>query len=311
MSEEGIQAWALIGHMLFKSRSLLNPVFCRHTHEGQFLGYIMVRRIVIKFGGALITKKDEECVARVEIIRNLCSVVHDISQHGIQVIVVHGAGSFGHLKAKRWRLNEGHIQGLEVVDNACQSQTEAVEQVRSDMLNLNSIVISELEKFGLNVQSHPPHAWARNLGPNFDGSIDVFTTSNSNIVHVSHGDVVDVDGDARFGILSGDDLVARLSLELPGVESLIFAMGGVDGLLRVPPHVAKEEDLIEEWSPEVDYEGLHQSDIDVTGGIGLKINRGHLVAQSGVGVHLVNGEFPSRIFSLLTGKPWRGTTILP
>ena len=88
-------------------------------------------------------------------------------------------------------------------------------------------------------------------------------------------------------------------------------MGGVDGLLRVPPHVAQDNDLIEEWSPEVDFEGLHQSDIDVTGGIGLKINRGHLVAQSGVSVHLVNGEHPSRILSLVTGEAWRGTTILP
>ena len=271
----------------------------------------MVRRIVIKFGGALITKKDEECVANVEIIRNLCSIVHDITQHGIQVIVIHGAGSFGHLKAKRWRLNEGHIHGLHVADNACQSQTEAVEQVRNDMLALNCIVVSELEKFDLNVQSHPPHAWARNLGPNFDGSLEAFSANNSNLVHVSFGDVVDVDGDARFGILSGDDLVARLSLELSDVESLIFAMGGVDGLLRVPPHIAQDGDLIEEWSPEVDYEGLHQSDIDVTGGIGLKINRGHLVAQSGVSVHLVNGEHPSRILSLVTGEAWRGTTILP
>ena len=297
--------------MLLKSRRLLNPVFCRHTHEGQFLGYIMVRRIVIKFGGALITKKDEECVANTEIIRTLCSVVHDITQHGIQVIVVHGAGSFGHLKAKRWRLNEGYIQDFHIADNACHSQAEAVEQVRSDMLTLNSIVVSELEKFGLNVQSHPPHAWARNLGPNFDGSLDAFAANNSNLVHVSFGDVVDVDGDARFGILSGDDLVARLSLELPDIESLIFAMGGVDGLLRVPPHVAQDNDLIEEWSPEVDYEGLHQSDIDVTGGIGLKINRGHLVAQSGVSVHLVNGEYPLRIRSLVAGEAWRGTTILP
>ena len=114
----------------------------------------MVRRVVIKFGGALITKKDQECVANVEIIRNLCSIVHDITQHGIQVIVIHGAGSFGHLKAKRWRLNEGHIQGLEVADSACQSQTEAVEQVRSDMLALNSIVVSELEKFGPRFLAH-------------------------------------------------------------------------------------------------------------------------------------------------------------
>ena len=271
----------------------------------------MVRRIVIKFGGALITKKDEECVANVEIIRNLCSIVHDITQQDIQVIVIHGAGSFGHLKAKRWRLNEGHIQGLEVADSACQSQTEAVEQVRSDMLALNSIVVSELEKFGLNAQSHPPHAWARNLGPNFDGSLDAFAANNPNLVHVSFGDVVDVDGDARFGILSGDDLVARLSLELPDIESLIFAMGGVDGLLKVPPDIATDEDLIEQWSPEINYEGLHQSDIDVTGGIGLKITRSHLVAQSGIGVYLINGEHPSRMLSLLRQESWRGTTILP
>ena len=271
----------------------------------------MVRRIVIKFGGALITKKDQECVANIEIIRNLCSVVHKITQQGVQVIVVHGAGSFGHLKAKRWRLNEGYIPGIQLSDNACSSQSEAVEQVRSDMLKLNAIVTSELEKFNLIVQSHPPHTWARNLGPSFDGSLDYFESNNPNLVHVTFGDVVDVDGGSRFGILSGDDLVARLSLELSGIESLIFAMGGVDGLLRVPPHIASEEDLIEQWSPEIEYEGLHQSDIDVTGGIGLKIQRGHLVAKSGIGVHLINGERPSQILALVKNEEWRGTTILP
>ena len=73
-------------------------------------------------------------------------------------------------------------------------------------------------------------------------------------------------------------------------------MGGVDGLLKVPPHIATDEDLIEHWSPDINYEGLHQSDIDVTGGIGLKISRGHLVAQSGIGVYLINGEYPSEYF---------------
>ena len=87
----------------------------------------MGRRIVVKFGGALITKKDEQCVAHTEIIRNLCSVVKSITEQGIQVIIVHGAGSFGHLKAKRWRLNEGYIPGFEFSDEACTSQLEAVE----------------------------------------------------------------------------------------------------------------------------------------------------------------------------------------
>ena len=270
----------------------------------------MVRRIVVKFGGALITKKDEQSVAHTEIIRNLCSVVHSLTEENIHVIIVHGAGSFGHLKAKRWRLNEGQIADLHIVGDACRSQVEAVAEVRQDMLELNSIVVAELESFGLKVCSHPPHTWATNLGPRFSGSVDRFLTTDPATVHVTFGDVVDVDDERVFGILSGDDLVARISLEVPHVESLIFAMGGVDGLLRVPPSEATELDLIAEWSPDVEYQGLHQSDIDVTGGIGLKINRGHLVAQSGIGVHLINGEHPDRIIAIVRQQSWRGTTIL-
>ena len=102
----------------------------------------MVRRIVVKFGGALITKKDEQSVARIAIIRDLCSVVRSLTTDGVQVIIVHGAGSFGHLKAKRWRLNEGYIPNLSHPNDSCESQVEAVHEVRQDMLRLNSIVVA-------------------------------------------------------------------------------------------------------------------------------------------------------------------------
>ena len=270
----------------------------------------MGRRIVVKFGGALITKKDEQSVAHIQIIRNLCSIIKEITEEGIQVIIVHGAGSFGHLKAKRWRLNEGYLTDFELTDDACSSQQEAVDDVRNDMLILNAIVLSELKQVGLNALSHPPHEWASNLGPLFVGDLARFKSDDVETVHVTFGDVVDVDDETKFGILSGDDIVARLSMELPHVESLVFAMGGVDGLLKVPPHMATDEDLIERWSPEVSYEGLHQTDIDVTGGIGLKIQRGLLVAKSGVSVHLINGEFPERILNLVRNESWKGTTII-
>ena len=265
---------------------------------------------MVKFGGALITKKDEQSVAHLQIIRNLCSMIKEITMEGIQVIIVHGAGSFGHLKAKRWRINEGYLPDLELLDDACSSQQEAVENVRKDMLTLNAIVLSELKKVGLNALSHPPHEWASNLGPQFEGDLARFNSGNVETVHVTFGDVVDVDDETKFGILSGDDIVARLSMELPNIESLVFAMGGVDGLLKVPPHLATDEDLIERWSPEISYEGLHQTDIDVTGGIGLKIQRGHLVAKSGVKVHLINGEYPERILNLVRNQSWKGTTII-
>ncbi len=86
----------------------------------------MARRIVVKFGGALITDKNQQSTATLEIIRSLCSIVNRITNEGVQVIVVHGAGSFGHLQAKRWRLNEGHMPDFSVVDDSCTTQLEAV-----------------------------------------------------------------------------------------------------------------------------------------------------------------------------------------
>ena len=178
-------------------------------------GTDMARRIVVKFGGALITDKNLQSTANVEIIRSLCSIVKRITNEGVQVIVVHGAGSFGHLKAKRWRLNEGHIPDFSVDDDSCTTQLEAVQDVRNDMLQLNSIVVQELHSLGLNVVSHPPHQWASELGPDFSGTLDRFDSKDSATVHVSFGDVVDVRDERQFGILSGDDLVARLALNCP------------------------------------------------------------------------------------------------
>ena len=56
---------------------------------------------------------------------------------------------------------------------------------------------------------------------------------------ITHGDVVPVDGDMKFGILSGDDLVVRLCLEIPNVKRLVFAIGGVDGLLSIHPSMGR------------------------------------------------------------------------
>ena len=56
---------------------------------------------------------------------------------------------------------------------------------------------------------------------------------------ITHGDVVPVDGDMKFGILSGDDLVVRLCLEIPTVKRLVLAIGGVDGLLSIHPSMGR------------------------------------------------------------------------
>jgi len=281
-----------------------------HPLERFPLGRHMRERVVIKWGGGLITDKSSLCTPDLEILERLAQTISACQSHDIDVILVHGAGSFGHLRAKHWRLHEGTLPNVVFEpDNICSSQLEAVIQVRKEMLELNAHVCNALLRKNLTPIIHPPHSWAKNTGPNFLGDLERFFEQSDAQIHVTFGDVVDVEGNQQFGILSGDDLVVRLAIELPQVKRLVFAIKGVDGLLRVPPELANENDLIENWSPEIEFEGTHQSDIDVTGGIGLKAARGSFVASHGIEVIMVNGGLSERVLGAMLGNPVRGTIV--
>ncbi len=249
--------------------------------------------VVIKWGGGLITHKDQLCTVNSTVIDALAEVCSKSSK---QLIIVHGAGSFGHLKAKESRLSEGRIAGM--------SQDSAIGEVRSDMLKLNNHVIKSLNNYGVKTKTFPPHQWAKGTGPNFKGELPVFDG-----VTVLYGDVVD-DDENEFGILSGDDIMLRYATELPNVERAVFAIGGVDGILKVPPSQAGPDDLIELWHPEMEFIGEHASDIDVTGGIGLKAARGAMISEKGVDVMIINGEYPDRVLAAIEGSPVIGTRII-
>ena len=249
--------------------------------------------VILKWGGGLITRKSNLCEANYGVIDSLSEICIRSDKN---LVIIHGAGSFGHLKAKKYRLAEGDISGID--------QNTGVKEVRNDMLELNSIVVNSLQNHGLSVMTYPPHKWATGTGPNFSGELPVHEG-----ITVVYGDVVD-DGEKGFGILSGDDLMFRYATELPDVKRAVFAIGGVDGILRVPPEHAKPEDLIEVWSPQMEFEGEHASDIDVTGGIGLKAARGAMIAEKGVDVLIINGEIPERVLSAINGQSVKGTRIV-
>ena len=264
--------------------------------------------IVIKFGGGLITDKSTMCTPNYEVIDSLVNVVADCLDHNLRVIVVHGAGSFGHLRAKHWKLNQGYLPDYDFApQDDCQTQEEAVSLVRNEMLTLNQIVLDAFSKSGIDTYKCPPHEWARNTGSDFEGDITQLFPQN-NLVGITFGDVVDCD-EGVFGILSGDDLVVRICQDIPNVKRLIFAVKGVDGILKRPPELADETDLIKRWSPSIEYSGVHNSEIDVTGGIGLKAIRGSEVAASGVDVFIINGEEPTRLLDACMGISTRGTQI--
>ena len=268
----------------------------------------MAEVVVIKFGGGLITNKSQMCTPEIDIIDDLVDVVGNCLEQGLRVIVVHGAGSFGHLRAKHWRLNEGLITNYDFSpQDDCKSQLQAVSVVRKEMLTLNSIIKKSFAKKGISTISHPPHKWVRNTGSSFSGNI-VERFGSGKEVAITFGDVVDCDV-GEFGILSGDDLVVRICQDVPNVSRLIFAIKGVDGILRRPPGLATADDLIDKWSPNVEFSGVHHSEIDITGGIGLKATRGSEVAAMGIDVFIINGENSQRLLDACNGVPTVGTQI--
>jgi isopentenyl phosphate kinase len=255
-------------------------------------------RVIIKWGGGLITDKSTICTPRHEQMQKLAKTVRILIELGHSVVVVHGAGSFGHLRAREARINEGRIQDL--------NQDEAIMQIRSDMDQLNLYVADSLINQGLIVKNHPPRTFVINNGPRFIADLERFHAPNC--VHITFGDVVRCDDDREFAILSGDDLMHRLSTELPDVTHAIFALGDVPGLMSAPPDVANAE-LIPVWNSTNLIEGTHASDIDVTGGIFLKANRASAIASTVNQVWFVDGRIPSRILEIVSDGTTIGTRI--
>ena len=263
--------------------------------------YMEGRRVLIKLGGGLITFKDEPCKVRSDILTACAERISNIVEMGWMPIIVHGAGGFGHLRAKQYSLSSGR-------DEMIAGQDEAVELVRKEMLDLNSQVCKALIDVGLKVSSHPPHTWSRGTGQGLVGSLQRFEADDG-VIPITYGDVNDCDGPEAFGILSGDHLMERLAT-IEGVSKAIFALFGVDGVMSTPPDSEQQGILLEKIDSESDFIASHDSKIDVTGGITLKVACARRMAAGGIDVWMVNGEYPDRIVDSLLHTGTIGTNVI-
>ena len=108
------------------------------------------------------------------------------------------------------------------------------------------------------------------------------------------------------GILSGDDLMLRLSNELPDVNFSIFAMGGTPGVMT---DSSSDATLIPRLTSDTDFSGVHEQEIDVTGGIFLKVERAFDIAKIVEHVWFIDGHHPNRIVDILNSGDTIGTRI--
>ena len=247
------------------------------------------KTVIIKFGGGLITNKSELKIPN-EVNMNALAVAVKTLSENYNIVLVHGAGSYGHLSARKYMLHKGEMEEFGILDGM--TQKDAVDVVRTDMFELSNKLVKILYSKDISCTQVPPHKYAKGVGIDFNIDIKHIQDMIGETTPILWGDVVDCEKPRNFGILSGDDIAARLAMELENVTALVFAMNGADGIMTKSPDDPSSK-LISRWDESMPFKSSHKFEQDVTGGILYKANRGSL-ASSYICFHTIAGVCPSR-----------------
>lgn len=249
--------------------------------------------IVLKLGGSVLTDKTRYKALRADDLRRLAKEVAGATG---PMILVHGAGSFGHVLAREHRLGEGARTPAALA---------AAAHVHADVRELHAAVLAALREAGLAPFGIAPWSVARlREGALAHLDLSAMLLAPRGTLPVSFGDVVP--DDARgVGILSGDDVVREAALALAAAGErveVVFAMAA-DGVLD------SQGRLVGRLAPGVSVPQRTGGGADVTGGIVKKVEVGRALAEAGARVRFVNGLAPGRVGAAVRGLDVPGTEI--
>ena len=252
----------------------------------------------MKLGGSVLTDKARLRTPRRATIRRLAAELATIRQ---PLLVVHGAGSYGHILARRHKLNEGGVSA---------SKRVAATRVQQDVKELDGIVVNAFIEAGIAAIPIPPSAvLSLNDGMVVTADLTPFLEfSSMGFTPVTFGDVV---RDLRRGVAvcSGDVMMLELARAFRP-ERAVFATD-VDGLFTADPKRRRDASLLEVVRPK-DLEGIEFSTAtrtDVTGSIEGKVRRMFEIAEHVGECLIVNGNVKNRVRDALRGRRVVGTRV--
>ncbi len=259
------------------------------------------RLFVVKLGGSVLTRKREVERVRLKVLARLAREIAGSS--GSAIILLHGAGSFGHPSAARFGLARAPSSESHATDFAQRARGAAI--VSTEVRRLHGIVLATLLKAGQRPFSVPMQTHATNRsGALLSVDLEPFSTVLRNGgLPVSFGDVVP---DERWGfsILSADTIAVELARRLRP-ESVVFVTdvegileAGAPGRPRVVPVI--DEATVERLTP-------GSVAPDVTGGIRAKARAMLEIASFGVNAGLISGLKDGALSRALRGEAVYGS----
>jgi len=243
---------------------------------------------IVKLGGSLITYKEKPLTLNLEAID---AISNALSKSEIPLVLVHGGGSFGHYFADKYGLSP----------KPSKASAEGVSKTKVSMIELNLRVLSCLDKHGINPYPLPPSNFVE-LSIKAKRKL-LLSFIDYGLTPLTYGDVLLKSG--GFYVLSGDEITRILSEALRPMR--VIFLSKVDGIYM---DLDKPDSIIEELKPEdLTKIQLKRIDMDVSGGMVLKLREAIRIAENGTDVMFINGAKPERILKALKGEPLTGTLI--
>lgn len=261
--------------------------------------------IILKLGGSVITRKDsEEPAIDRDNLERIASEIANASPSSL--MIVHGAGSFGHPFAGEYRIGS-EIENEEDLKR----RRFGFALTQNWVKKLNSHVCDALLAEGIPAVSMQPSAFIRAHGGRIsDADISMIRSYlHEGMVPVVYGDVVlDTDSRVKFSVISGDQLINHFSMRL--MPERVILGTDVDGVYTRNPKKHPDARLLDVIKSIDDLESLDGTlNTDVTGGMVGKIRELLLLAEKGVESEIINAAVPGNIERALLGEEVRGTRI--
>lgn len=254
--------------------------------------------MVVKLGGSLITRKREVEKLRPKVLRRLAEEIAEVRDR--EVVVLHGAGSFGHPGAARFGLARAPDDRAKPAERA-----RGAAIVSAEVRRLHLAVLRELVHAGVSAWSVPLASVARNR----DGALadldarpfeEALARGN---VPVAFGDVVP-DTSWGFSILSADRVAVELARRWHPAR-VVFATDVV-GVLEGPKGGPRT--VVAEVGPEL-FRRLAPAPgaTDVTGGIRGKVEAMCAIAETGSDAVLISGLSDGAVSRAIRGESVYGS----
>lgn len=259
---------------------------------------------IIKLGGSVITAKEEnEFKVREQAIARIASEIRKaMDEKDFSLIVVHGAGPFGHTNVTEYDIDNG------VFD---ERQREGYEKTVKDCNFLDSAVVGELKKAGIKAVALDPNKLVEQdnkkiVGFEIEG---IEKGLNEGKAPVLFGQMVP-DRKLNFSVMSGDAAIGFLAKRFNAKK--VFLGTDVSGIFEEDPKknpAAKRIAVIEKENFEEILEKVGESgSVDVTGGMRGKLEKLREMLQ-GTTALIFDATKEGTVFKALVGNKVEGTEV--